>query len=46
MILSIKINMVELTLEKAILIAIGLSIAVLVGLNLIYPLIEYLQSLG
>ncbi len=38
--------MVELTLEKAILIAISLSIAVLVGLNLILPLIEYLQSLG
>jgi len=38
--------MVELTLEKAILIAISLSIAVLIGLNLIIPLIEYLKNLG
>ena len=38
--------MVELTLEKALLIAISLSIAVIIGLNLIIPLIEYLQNLG
>ncbi len=37
--------MVELTLEKAILIAISLSIAVLIGLNLIIPLINYLRNL-
>lgn len=38
--------MVELTLEKALFIAISLSIAVLIGLNLIIPLIEYIQNLG
>ncbi len=38
--------MVELTLEKAILIAIGLSIAVFIGLNVIIPLIEYIHNLG
>ena len=36
--------MVELTIEKAILIAISLSIAVLIGLNLIVPLIEWIQN--
>lgn len=38
--------MVELTIEKALLIAISLTIAVLIGLNLIVPLIEYIQNLG
>lgn len=38
--------MVELTLEKVLLIAISLSIAVMIGLNLIMPLIELLQGLG
>jgi len=37
--------MVELTLEKALLIAISLSIAVLIGLNLIMPLIEAIKNL-
>ncbi len=37
--------MVELTLEKALLIAISLSIAVFVGINLIIPLIEAIQNL-
>jgi len=37
--------MVELTLEKALLIAIGLSIAVLIGINLIIPLIKYIQDM-
>ncbi len=37
--------MVELTIEKALLIAIGLSIAVIIGLNLIIPLIEYLKGI-
>ena len=37
--------MVELTLEKALLIAISLSLAVFVGLNLIIPLIEAIQNL-
>ncbi len=37
--------MVELTLEKALLIAIGLTIAVIIGLNLIIPLIEALKQL-
>jgi hypothetical protein len=37
--------MVELTLEKALLIAISLSIAVLIGINLIIPLIEMLRDL-
>jgi len=36
--------MVELTLEKAILIAIGLSLAVMIGLNLILPLIEAIRN--
>jgi len=37
--------MVELTLEKALLIAISLSIAVIIGINLIIPLIEMLRDL-
>jgi hypothetical protein len=37
--------MVELTLEKALLIAISLSIAVIIGINLIIPLIEMLRNL-
>jgi hypothetical protein len=37
--------MVELTLEKALLIAISLSIAVFIGINLIIPLIEALRDL-
>ena len=36
--------MVELTIEKALFIAISLSIAVLIGLNLILPLIEWIQN--
>jgi hypothetical protein len=37
--------MVELTLEKALLIAISLSIAVLIGVNLIIPLIKAIQNM-
>lgn len=37
--------MVELTLEKALLIAISLSIAVLIGVNLIIPLIKWIQDM-
>jgi hypothetical protein len=36
---------VELTLEKAILIAVSLSIAVLIGINLIIPLIKWIQDM-
>jgi hypothetical protein len=38
-------SMVELTLEKALLIVIGLSIAILIGINLIIPLIKWIQDL-
>ena len=37
--------MVELTIEKALLIGIGISIAVIIGVNLIFPLIEWIQDL-
>jgi hypothetical protein len=37
--------MVELTLEKALLIAISLSIAILIGINLIIPLIEWIREM-
>ncbi len=40
------VDMVELTLEKAILIAISLTIALVIGLQLIVPLIEWIQSLA
>jgi len=37
--------MVELTLEKALLIAISLTIAVFVGLNIIIPLIDAIKNM-
>jgi hypothetical protein len=37
--------MVELTLEKALLIAISLSIAILIGVNLIIPLMEWIREM-
>ena len=36
--------MVELTLEKALLIAISLSIATLIGIKLIIPLIDWIRD--